>query len=175
MIKVLVGTSNTLKVQAVKEAFSIAFRDEVKVEGCQVESGVPAQPFDDKVFVGAINRARACTKKGNADFYVGIEGGITEKFGKVMAFSAVCIVDSKGRTSIGASGHFPLPREVIELIKCGKELGEAIDMLVGKHGIKYSEGAVGIFTRGMIDRRALYVHAIILTLAPFISPNFNWF
>lgn len=175
MIEVLVGTSNSLKVQAVKEAFSKAFREKVEVEGYSVKSGVPAQPFNDDVFMGAINRAKACIEKGKADFYVGIEGGITEKLGKAMTFAAICIIDSKGRMSIGSSGHFPLPKEVVELIRCGKELGEAIDTLVGKEGVKYKEGAIGIFSKGIIDRKALYVHAIILTLIPFLSQNFNWF
>ena len=175
MIKVVVGTSNSLKVQAVKEAFSKAFNEKVEVEKRSVKSGVPAQPFGDDVFKGAINRAKACIEKGEADFYVGIEGGIIEKLGKVMTFAAVCIIDSKGRMSIGTSGHFPLPKEVVGLVRRGKELGEAMDVLVGKEGIKYKEGAIGIFSKGMIDRKALYVHAIILTLIPFLSPNFDWF
>ena len=175
MIKILVGTSNNLKVKAVEEAFSRAFHKKTEVIKCPVRSGVPAQPFGDDVFRGAINRARACIKRGKADFYVGIEGGIVEKVGKLLTFATVCIIDSKGRTSIGASGHFPLPKEVVNLIKHGKELGEAMDMLMGKEGIKYKEGAIGIFSKGIIDRKSLYVHAIILTLIPFLSRDFEWF
>ncbi len=175
MIKVLVGTSNRLKVEATKEAFSKAFLGDVEVKGCKVDSGVSAQPFGDDVFRGAINRAKACSMKEKADFYVGIEGGIIERLGKVMTFAAVCIIDSKGRTSIGTSGHFPLPKEVIELVKEGKELGEAMDLLIGKKGIKYNEGAIGVFSKGLIDRKALYVHALLLSLIPFLSPEFEWF
>ena len=175
MIKVLVGTSNRLKVEATKEAFSRAFSEEVEVKGYQVNSGVSVQPFGDDVFKGAINRVKACSRREKADFYVGIEGGIIKKLDRLMTFAAVCIMDSKGRTSIGTSGHFPLPKEVVELIREGKELGEAMDILIGKKGIKYNEGAIGIFSKWLIDRKALYVHALLLTLIPFLSPEFEWF
>ncbi len=75
MSKVLVGSQNPVKVEAVREAFACYFGP-VEVVGLSVESGVPAQPVNDDTLAGAKNRALALrhinTTQGlGADFFVG--------------------------------------------------------------------------------------------------------
>jgi inosine/xanthosine triphosphatase len=174
MLRILVGTANRVKVDAVKEAFSKTYQEEIVVKGLSIKSGVPAQPKGEEVFKGAYNRAFECSKVKGYDFYVGIEGGTARHFGKIFTFAVVCIINSKGKTSMATSGHFPLPKELIELLEKGMELGDAIDLITGRKGAKYEEGAVGILTKGVITRKDLYVHAVILALAPFLSQQFKW-
>jgi len=53
------------------------------------------------------------------------------------------------------------------LIRQGKELGEADDIVFGRSNSKQENGAVGLLTDNAIDRAQLYEHAMILALIPF--------
>jgi len=171
-IKVAVGSTNGVKVKASQLAFSSFFECEVK--GVYVPSGVSSQPFGDETIEGARNRARSAIDVEKADFGVGIEGGIHILSGRKLAFAAVCIVDKKGKEGISLSGMFPLPREALVLIEKGKELGEAMDELTGMKDTKRGPGAIGLLTKGVIDRTKLYRDAVVFALVPFINEGFGW-
>jgi non-canonical (house-cleaning) NTP pyrophosphatase len=67
----------------------------------------------------------------------------------------------------GRTGTFLLPPAVAELIRQGKELGAADDIVFGRLNSKQDNGAVGLLTDDVIDRAQLYEHAMILALIPF--------
>ena len=67
----------------------------------------------------------------------------------------------------GRSASFFLPEKVADVVKQGKELGDADDIVFGKSNSKQQNGAVGILTGDVITRTALYVPAVILALVPF--------
>ncbi len=69
------------------------------------------------------------------------------------------------------TGTFRLPEPVARLVREGRELGEADDVVFGRSNSKQEEGAVGLLTGNVIDRAALYEHAVILALAPFKNPD----
>jgi len=165
---VLVGSTNPVKIKATKEAFE-KFFENVEVKGIEVDSGVPPQPFDEETFQGALNRALNLKRKFEADFYVGIEGGVSKIFGRWFSFGAVCIVDRDGIYGFGTSPLFELPQWVVEELKGGKELGEVMDELEGRKGIKRREGAIGVFTKGVMKRKDLYVPGIITALIPHLN------
>ena len=53
------------------------------------------------------------------------------------------------------------------MIKEGKELGEADDIVFNRNNSKQENGAVGILTGDVIDRMKYYTEAVILSLIPF--------
>lgn len=65
-----------------------------------------------------------------------------------------------------------LPDSVASAIRSGIELGLAMDLLVGEENTKHKEGAIGILTTGLLNRRQAYENIIRLAAAPFRSPNF---
>ncbi|RLG16926.1 inosine/xanthosine triphosphatase [Nanoarchaeota archaeon] len=166
-MRVIVGSGNPVKIKAVKDAFSKVFED-VEVVGKKVESGVSPQPIGEETFEGARNRALRLKEKEKGDFFVGIEGGIINLFSKWFNFAAVCIVDKRGRMGYGASPLFPLPELVIKQLLEGKELGDVMDEIEGKKGVKYGEGAIGFFTRGAMNRKELMEKGVICALIPFL-------
>jgi inosine/xanthosine triphosphatase len=166
-MKVLVGSKNPVKIEATKEAFKKYFGN-VEVVGIEVNSKVSKQPIGMETFVGAKNRVEEL-KKFEADFYVGIEGGIMNMFERWFAFAVVCISDKHGKCGYGVSSFFELPQIVINEIKNGKELGEVMDELTRRENTKQKEGAIGILTKGIIDRKSLYVPAIVCALIPFLN------
>ena len=93
---------------------------------------------NQETFDGALNRVNA-TKETmpDADFWVGIEGGTEENdIGKMDAFAWVVIMAKDGKIGKGTTGAFFLPGKMVELIKQGKELGEADDIIFGQTNSK---------------------------------------
>jgi len=75
--------------------------------------------------------------------------------------------DHSGKIGKGRTGLFFLPPEVAKLIREGKELGEADDIVFGKTNSKQANGAVGLLTHDLIPRADYYEEAIIFALIPF--------
>lgn len=171
-VRVVVGSGNQVKIRAVKAAFQPYYR--VKVEGVEADSGIRRQPLNNETFMGARNRAYEASKTGDYDFAVGIEGGLQVWNHRKFAFAAIHMVSRDGFESTATTGWFPLPAEALALIEAGLELGEAMDHLSGLKETKRSLGAVGLLTRGVIDRARLYAHGVTLALIPHLNRSFTW-
>ena len=102
--------------------------------------------------------------------WVGIEGGI-EDYGVEMAAFAWIVVKSRNLCGKGRTGSFFLPGEIAELVRGGKELGDADDIVFQKSNSKQKNGAIGILTGNVVDRTSLYEQAVILALVPFKNPE----
>jgi inosine/xanthosine triphosphatase len=179
MHTVIVASHNPVKIAAAKEGFLRMFpEDEIQVEGISVPSGVPDQPFSSQeTLLGAMNRAKAAREKApQADFWVGIEGGVTVEpmgeltKGELWALAWVTVLN-KNQVGKGCTGTFALPPQIADLVHQGKELGEADDIVFGRINSKQENGAVGLLTENAIDRAAYYIQAVILALIPFKNVN----
>jgi inosine/xanthosine triphosphatase len=172
-MKIIVASKNPVKANAVKKGFERIFPGiEYRVEGVSVPSLVNDQPMSDgETLEGAENRAtNAKSTFPEADFWIGIEGGV-EKVGEDMvAFAWVVIQSAKGKGK-ARTGSFYLPPPVVDLINQGKELGEADDIVFGASNSKQKGGAVGLLTEQVIDRTSLYVEAVIMAFIPFKNPD----
>jgi inosine/xanthosine triphosphatase len=167
--RVAVGSKNPVKLAAAR-AVVTRLAPNVIFEAVEVPSGVPDQPFgDEETIHGAIARARAAREKLDADFGVGLEGGVVEMPGGTMRTCAwAALVSRSGRHGVGGSLAMPLPDTVAELIRGGMELGHAMDKLTGHSNTKHGAGAVGILTAGLVDRQAAYEVLVAYACAPFL-------
>lgn len=169
-IKVIIGSKNPVKITCTKLAFEKVFpQSDIIVEGVSVPSGVNDQPMSDQeTWEGARNRAgKAKQQFKEADYWVGIEGGIEEKE-EMEAFAWVYVL-SKEQKGQARTATFQLPPKIRELINQGIELGIADDMVFNRQNSKQSNGAVGILTKGLIDRAEYYEPAVVLALIPFVN------
>lgn len=170
MKRIIIASKNPVKINATLSAFKKMFPDEkFEIEGISVVSGVSEQPKNDsETFQGAWSRAKNASKQiPNADFWVGIEGGIEEKNSEMEAFAWVVVKSSDNKFGKGKTGTFFLPPKIVALIKQGKELGEAADIVFGKTNTKQEGGTVGILTDNVVDRTKYYTQAIVIALIPF--------
>lgn len=137
-------------------------------------SGVPDQPLTDaQTLQGALNRAdNAFNKYVQADYWVGIEGGV-EKINSEMEVFAWVVIKSSLQTGKARTASFFLPTQIAKLVDEGKELGEADDIVFGHTNSKQKMGAVGLLTDNIIDRTKYYTEAVVLALIPF--KNFNYY
>ncbi len=166
---VVLASKNPTKMRAVLAGFQRMFPKEAfELKAIALESGVSDQPrSSEETLRGATIRARkAMGEVPQADYWVGIEGGIEDGGEGMQAFAWV-VVRSKSLVGKARSGTFYLPQRVAELIRSGMELGEADDIVFGRENSKENEGAIGILTGGVIDRAGLYEHAVVLALVPF--------
>ncbi|HEX6938759.1 MAG TPA: inosine/xanthosine triphosphatase [Longimicrobiales bacterium] len=171
--RIVVASKNPAKLRAALRAFDRMFPDRrFEVEGVSVPSGVSHQPMsDEETLLGACNRAEAARRAApDADFWVGMEGGVEEHPAGLASFAWIVVL-SGSRVGQARSGVFFLPEPVAHLVRSGIELGEANDRVFGRTGSKLEEGAIGLLTRGAMDRVELYEHAAILALLPFVSPE----
>lgn len=169
MLKIIVGSKNPVKIKCVENAFSKYFKN-VKVIGKEIKSGVSHQPKIEKETIqGAVNRANQILRKYRPDFGVGIEGGLEYIKGKLYTFAWVCIKSKEGKKGLGRTASFPLPPKIEKLIKGGKELGDADDIVFGIKDTKQKMGAIGLLSKGKLNRTKLYEQGVICALLPFLN------
>jgi inosine/xanthosine triphosphatase len=173
MKKVIVGSTNPVKINSAKLAFEAAFpEEEFDVEGVSAVSQVRDQPMsNDETLLGARNRASDVRQKRQADYWVGIEGGIEEHEEELEAFAWMVILDAEGTEGKARTSSFVLPHEVSLLVRAGLELGQADDQVFKQSHSKQKNGAVGLLTNDIIDRSEYYKQAVILALVPFMKPE----
>jgi inosine/xanthosine triphosphatase len=170
MILVAVGSRNPVKVAAASAGFGDSLGP-VVVIGVEAASDVAAQPMgDDETIRGAMNRAGAALAAvPDADFGVGLEGGVVPIGGALYCCAWCAVVDRNGAVGLASTGRCELPPPVADLIRAGMELGDADDQVFGRENSKQGEGAVGLLTRGRIDRASFYAPAVTMALARFLS------
>ena len=175
MLNVIVGSTNSGKVNATRSVFRRAYGS-VDVSALPVESRVGKQPIGDDCFVGAHNRAATAFEEARAkalpvDYAVGIEGGLLSLHERWFGLSVACVVDGSGRASFGTSPLFQMPDDVVEEVTYGTELGDIMIRLSGDASIRQRRGAVGFLTRGLLTREAAHEAAVSAALAPHLSPE----
>ncbi|MEK7539864.1 MAG: inosine/xanthosine triphosphatase [Patescibacteria group bacterium] len=166
----VVASQNPVKLKASLLGFQRMFSGEqFDLRGVFVPSGVPDQPTSDaQTLEGATHRAeRASELEPQVDFWVGIEGGIEDTAQGMETFAWVVVKSNSGKIGQGKTGTFFLPERIAELVRQGKELGEADDIVFGRKNSKQENGAVGLLTQNVIHRTDFYVIAVILALIPF--------
>ena len=176
MKKVIIASKNPVKINATKIGFEKMFpNDNFEFESVSVPSDVSEQPTDEKeTMLGASNRAsNASISVPNADYWVGIEGGI-EKSNREMCTFTWIVIKSNSTDIVGKArtGTFFLPPKIVELIAGGKELGEAGNIIFGQINLKQKGGAVGLLTKDVIDRTKFYSETVVLALIPFKNSKF---
>lgn len=175
-MKVVVGSKNPVKLEAARNSFSAVFPDvefEFEFVACSVASLVADQPVGiEETKQGALNRAVACREAyKDADFFVGMEGGLEEIEGDYFVSAWMCVIDREGRIGFGRTGAFQLPTQITKLIQEGLELSEATDRVFNDNNSGQKGGAVSALTNGTIDRTSFYTEAIIFALIPFIKSH----
>lgn len=167
--RIVLASGNPVKRRATESGFCRVFPSRtIEVASVSVPSGVSNQPRSDaETLEGAANRADGARRaRPKADYWVGIEGGIDDGDDGMVAFAWV-VVRSPVLRGQSRTGTFPLPTEVAALVRQGRELGEADDIVFGRTNSKQKEGAVGLLTGGVIDRMQLYEPSVVLALIPF--------
>jgi inosine/xanthosine triphosphatase len=173
MKRIGIASSNPVKIAAALEGFKQMFPDE-SFESISIDArpGVSQQPMsDDETLRGAEQRAKIAREmRPDLDYWAGIEGGCADWPVGMGAFAWVVVLDDR-RCGRGRSGEFFLPEKVAALVRNGVELGEADDRVFSRNNSKQGNGAIGLLTDDVIDRKSLYIPAVVFALIPFKNPE----
>jgi inosine/xanthosine triphosphatase len=185
--QVVVASNNPVKISAAREGFSGMFPSKAfSFTGLNVPSGVADQPMTDaETLQGAKNRARnAREAKPEADYWIGIEGGVDDSGDAMETFAWVVVLGkqsesatestSKERIGRARTAAFFQPEEVARLVRNGIELGPAGDQVFGSENSKHHSGSIGLLTGDLIDRSGYYVPAVVGALIPFRNANLTF-
>ena len=166
--RIVVASQNPVKSGAIEGAYRLHFPDhEIHVQGCSAASGVSDQPMsEEETRLGALNRLAAIRKaEPDADVWAALEGGVHETDDGLVGFAWI-VVETSDCRGAARTATFPLPEKVATLVRAGTELGHVNDVVFGRENSKQKEGAIGILTNGLIDRRMLYEHAAVFAMVP---------
>ena len=172
VLRVNVGSTNPVKVRAVANVFRKLFpKRPPRVEPVDVTSKVSEQPFEVEAIEGAINRAREALK--DSDYGVGIEAGLfwNEQIRDFLDVQYCSVVDKRGRVTLGHGPGFAYPPFVVERVKAGKTVGDAIAEFTGEKGIGQRAGAIGFLSEGRMDRTRLTEDAVLMAMVPRIRKD----
>ena len=170
-MKIAVSSKNPVKIDSVHSAFEKVFPDKrFTILSAKVPSNVSDQPMSNKeTLQGAENRAGEIYKLyPQADYHIGIEGGVNFTEDKTEAFAWI-VIKQGNKISKAQTSTFELPHRITELLKRGYELGEADDIVFEENNSKQKNGAVGLLTNNIVTRKELYEQAVILALIPHIN------
>lgn len=191
---IFVGSTNPVKINAVIQAASETW-PEVKVQGFEVESGIPEQPkSDEETKQGSLNRARNVLKlikhQGESSFDlkslslvskhndqeqilgVGLEGGVFEnEQGEMWSTVWVSVVDQEGKEFSSNGARFLVPEIVADRIRKGQEMGPIIAEVVGQHDVRSKQGMIGVITQNFVDRTEEYTSIAKMALGLWYGRN----
>lgn len=166
-MRIAIGTENPTKVNAIKEAFAPFVEGEFI--STNVPSNVSVQPLtDQETLAGAINRAKNSLELEEADIGVGLEGGLVKTdYGYFLCnWGAIYVQDQNPIIAGGA--RIIIPDEIGELVFSGSELGDVMDQYVKKNNVRHNEGAIGIFTNGIVDRTKMFIELSNLLVGQYL-------
>jgi|SRR5690554_441477 len=167
---VIIGSRNHIKVKCTEEAFQMVFGGQVLAQGLNIGPGGDKPPSGDKeTSLGAYNRAvNSKVAFPEADFWVGIEGGMEEVEEELRTYAWVVVMDKNGNVGRAKTAVFSVPKEARDLMTQEIE-PEKSDGEVPQSQIKNNRSTVGVLTNGAVEKRDLYRQAIILALIPFVK------
>lgn len=166
-MKIVIGTNNKAKTKAVQTVARLYY-PEAEYENMDIPSGVSDQPMsNEETRRGAMNRAKQSVEMSNATFGVGLEGGVHEIDGTmyICNWGALATNDGKIYTATGAG--IPLPEEIASQLRNGGELGPIMNVYTNKNDIRQNEGAIGVFTNGLVNRSEMFEHIMLLLLGQY--------
>ncbi|MFA6710630.1 MAG: inosine/xanthosine triphosphatase [Candidatus Methanomethylophilaceae archaeon] len=165
IIDIAVGSMNPVKIEAVRSVMERIYGD-ARITAVNVKSNVPEQPFEEETVNGAKNRARSAL--GNHDLSVGIEAGVFEMYDGLYDIQHCVIMDREGKMTVGMGPGFRYPDRVAKLIREGRTVGKAMGEIYTNDYRGRSEGAIGVLSKGLLDRKELTEQSVIAAMLPRI-------
>jgi inosine/xanthosine triphosphatase len=175
-MKIGIGSTNQVKINAVKEVIALYdMFNGAEIVPVKTSSGVADQPLSlEETIQGAKNRAKAAYEEN--DFGIGLESGLIEvphtKTG--MMDTCVCVIYDGREYHIGLSAAFEYPIKVTETVRAGtRDISQAFHehKLTENPNIGTAEGAIGILTKGRLNRTDYTKQALTMALIHLENPE----
>ncbi len=155
-MKIGVGSKNPAKISAVAMAAGKEIGEIIVMDS---PSGVSAMPFsDEETMQGAIQRAKHCFEHTESEAAVGLEGGVVQTDKGLFLCNWGALVTEDKEPIVAGGARILLPQEIAERLYAGEELGPVMDDFTKSRNIRHNEGAIGVFTDGLVSRKDMFEH-----------------
>ena len=79
------------------------------------------------------------------------------------AFCVRLMSDDEFRDAIGRAAS---AKEIADLVRGGLTVGQAVDKIYDKNATGHSEGAIGLLSKGIMDRKELTKQSVLAAMIP---------
>lgn len=177
-IKINVGSKNRAKLEAVSEILSeYPHLTGAEVNGVESKSDVSDQPKSlEETVRGAMNRAK--NSYINCDYSIGIESGLMHVPNTKSGYMDVCVCaiydGTEFHLGLSSAWEFPQAKVMQMILKEGLDMSQAINKagMTKNASIGSAEGAIGILTKGRLDRKEYTKQALRTALIHL--EEFEW-
>lgn len=176
-MRINVGSKNRVKVEATKDILKeYPHLAHAEIEAMDAPTGVADQPKSlEETMRGAMNRAKGAWQ--NCDYSIGIESGLMRVPLSRTGYMDVCvcaIYDGKEfYFGLSSAWEFPDKRILDWMLKDGLDMSQAINKagLTNNPKVGSEEGAIGILTKGRMDRKEYTKQALRTALIHLEPPH----
>ena len=169
-LRVKVGSQNKAKLEAVSEILrEYSHLADAEIKGVNAGSEVSNQPQSlEETVRGAMNRAKSSFT--DCDYSVGIESGLMHVPYTKSGYMDVCvcaIYDGKEfHLGLSSAWEFPDKKIMKLMLDDGLDMSQAINKvgLTQNPNIGSEQGAIGILTKGRLDRKEYTKQALRMAL-----------
>ena len=177
-MRFVIGSMSKRKIEVAEKVIRQLFLDDqgIMVEGYGAVSGVPETPYDMQTYVGAQNRARdARVHAPGADYYIGLESGLTERYGHIYEEAWSVVLTAEGKEYAGYSSGLKVPDYVLQKMDTLKmKHNEVMAILEQEHG-KLPNDTWGNYSGGILIREVSLEEAIRNALIQIVAPQISFF
>ena len=165
--KIVVGSENPTKLDAVKQSFNIVWPDKkFEFSMLNTPSGVNEQPMSESETIsGAENRARFVLENSDADIAVGIEGGMYQLEDKWFVSDWACVIARDGTIGFGGTPRYFVPEKYAKYVTADFDLSAVLGRELGVKNIGKLDGYAGMTTNNYLTRTTSNQTAIITALS----------
>lgn len=143
-----------------------------EIRSIAVSSNVLKQPITSEMTrTGAIHRATNGLSVATVDYSIGLEGGVTFIDGELYVCNWGALATASGEIFTASGGLIPLPKSFIEPILQGEELATLMEQYTNIRDIGSQEGAIGMFTQGLVTREQVYTYIGTLLKGQLLHQN----
>ena len=169
-IPIIIASKNPIKIEATRKAFLNYFK-QIYLES--YDPKILSQPIGEKETYETSRRRVKLVREKNPDanFYVGIEGGISLNFYDVPRIIVYCSVANHSYIETLRGCEIPLAKAWYDSLTKWEyqELGDLVSDISGIKNIKQREGAIGYLTGNYVNRVDILTHGVAVALIPFTN------
>lgn len=176
-MKFVIGSLSERKIKIAEEVVQELFKNtQNEIKGYAATSGVPETPYDKQTFDGSRNRAlNSRIHIKDADYYIGLESGLIERYGHLFEEAWTTIIDSEGKEFFGYSSGLKVPDYILRRMdELKMEHCDAMTVIEKEHG-NLPDDTWGTYSGGKIARAVSLKESLRNALIQVINDNNSFY
>jgi len=174
-MKIILGSASDRKIKITEKVIKQLFNQECKVIGYPANSNVPDTPYDRQTYEGSRNRALDSQKSGEADYYIGLESGLVERYDHIYEEAWSTIITKEGKEYYGYSSGLKVPDYILKKMdKLKMEHCDVMTLIEEEFNLTEND-TWGTYSGGIILREISLEESLRNAFIQIISPDSSFY